>query len=158
MRCRGRAARPAFDAATSDDYDDSIRASHNVAIAPMGNGVRTPIIHLGAAAFFGPVMTGVPHGSEALRVFDGLRLLAGYPRLFEIKRPLRAALNSIHRARRRTRQPSQREEQLMEREQSWQVITEQRLGLAQLLEGCPRPSGSSRHCARDGASATSQRT
>ena len=72
------------DAATSDDYDDSIRASHNVAIAPMGNGVGTPIIHLGAAAFFGPVMTGVPHGSEALRVFDGLCLLAGYPRLFEI--------------------------------------------------------------------------
>ena len=28
------------DAATSDDYDDSIRASHNVAIAPMGNGVQ----------------------------------------------------------------------------------------------------------------------
>ena len=80
------------DAATSDDYDDSIRASHNVAIAPMGNGVGTPIIHLGAAAFFGPVMTGVPHGSEALRVFDGLRLLAGYPRLFEIKRPLAGSL------------------------------------------------------------------
>ena len=37
-------------------------------------------------------MTGVPHGSEALRVFDGLCLLAGYPRLFEIKRPLAGSL------------------------------------------------------------------
>jgi hypothetical protein len=48
--------------------------------------------------------------------------------------------------------------QSQRREQSWQVTTEQRLGLARLLEGCPRPSGSSRHCAPDSASATSQRT
>ena len=61
-------------------------------LAPMGGGVGTPIIHLGAAAFFGPVMTAVPRGSEALQVFDGLRLLAGYPRLFEIKRPLVGSL------------------------------------------------------------------
>ena len=80
------------DAAASDDYDGSIRASHNAAMAPMGSGVGTPIIHIGAAAFFGPVMTGVPRGSEAVQVFDGLRLLAGYPRLFEIKRPLAGSL------------------------------------------------------------------
>ena len=36
----------------------------------------------------------------------------------------------------------------MDREQSWQVITEQRLGLARCSRGCPTPSGSSRHCAR----------
>ena len=35
----------------------------------------------------------------------------------------------------------------MDREQSWQVITEQRLSLAQLLEGCPRPSGAAVLCA-----------
>jgi hypothetical protein len=61
-------------------------------MAPMGNGVATPIIHLGASAFFGLVMTGVRHGSEALQVFDGLRLLAGYLRLFEIKRALAGSL------------------------------------------------------------------
>jgi hypothetical protein len=83
---------PLSNAAASDDYDGSIRASHNAAMAPMDGGVGTPIIHLGAAAFFGPVMTGVPHGSEALQVFDGLRLLAGYARLFEIKRPLAGSL------------------------------------------------------------------
>jgi hypothetical protein len=38
------------------------------------------------------VMTGVPQGSEALQVFDGLLLLASYPRLFEIKRPLAGSL------------------------------------------------------------------
>ena len=80
------------DAAANAAYDGSLRVSHNAAMAPMGSGVGTPIIHLGAAAFFGPVMTAVPRGSEALQVFDGLRLLAGYPRLFEIKRPLAGSL------------------------------------------------------------------
>jgi hypothetical protein len=80
------------DAATGDAYDGALRASHDAALAPMGSGVGTPIIHLGGSAFFGPVMTGVPRGSEALKVFDGLRLLAGYPRLFEIKRPLAGCL------------------------------------------------------------------
>ena len=80
------------DAAASDAYDGPLRASHDAAMAPIGNGVGTPIIHLGASAFFGPVMTAVPRGSEALQVFDGLRLLAGYPRLFEIKRPLAGSL------------------------------------------------------------------
>ena len=80
------------DAAATDAYDGALRASHDAAMAPMGRGVGTPIIHLGASAFFGPVMTGVPRGSEALKVFHGLRLLAGYPRLFEIKRPLAGSL------------------------------------------------------------------
>jgi hypothetical protein len=80
------------DSATSDACDSPLRASHDAALAPIGNGVGTPIIHLGAGAFFGPVMTGVPRGSEALQVFDGLILLASYPRLFEIKRPLAGSL------------------------------------------------------------------
>jgi hypothetical protein len=80
------------DAATSNAYDGPLRTSHDAALAPIGNGVGTPIIHLGAAAFFGPVMTAVPRGPEALQVFDGLLLLASYPRLFEIKRPLAGSL------------------------------------------------------------------
>jgi predicted DsbA family dithiol-disulfide isomerase len=80
------------DAAASDAYDGALRASHDAAMAPMGSGVGTPIIHLGGNAFFGPVMTGVPRGPEALKVFDGLRLLAGYPRFLEIKRPLAGSL------------------------------------------------------------------
>ena len=80
------------DAAANSAYDGPLRVSHDAAMAPMGSGVGTPIIHLGTASFFGPVMTAVPRGSEALQVFDGLRLLAGYPRLFEIKRPLAGSL------------------------------------------------------------------
>ena len=80
------------DAATSDAYDGPLRASHDAALAPISNGVGTPIIHVGASAFFGPVMTGVPRGSEALQVLDGPLLLASYPRLFEIKRPMAGSL------------------------------------------------------------------
>jgi hypothetical protein len=81
------------DAVTSDAYDSPLRTSHDAALTPMGGGgVGTPIIHTAAGGFFGPVMTGVPRGSEALQVFDGLLLLASYPRLFEIKRPLAGSL------------------------------------------------------------------
>ena len=37
-------------------------------------------------------MTAVPRGSQALQVFDGLLLLAGYPAMFEIKRPVVGSL------------------------------------------------------------------
>jgi mycothiol-dependent nitroreductase-like protein len=93
MRCLRSGCPPDWPTQTSATaYDGPLRASHDAALAPICNGVGTPIIHLGAAAFVGPVMTGVPRGSAALQVFDGLRLLASYRRPFEIKRPLAGSL------------------------------------------------------------------
>ena len=74
------------DAMDSTDYDAAVRASHKDGIDRVGYDVGTPVIAVGDLAIFGPVVSPIPRGEAAARLWDGVMLIAGTDGFFELKR------------------------------------------------------------------------
>ena len=74
------------EVANTSDSDDLLRGFHATAMDAVGDDVGTPVVALNGAAFFGPVITRVPEGEEAGKLFDHAVGLAEFPYFFELKR------------------------------------------------------------------------
>lgn len=75
-----------LDESTKNTQDDGLRASTKEALSLVGDDVGTPIIVVGDHGFFGPVMTRIPRGEEAGKIWDGFSTLVEYPAFSELKR------------------------------------------------------------------------
>jgi 2-hydroxychromene-2-carboxylate isomerase len=75
-----------IDAYDDESYDEPLRLSHQEAIDRVGDEVGTPTIAFNGSAFFGPVLTRIPRGEDAGRLWDGTIAVSAFPYFFEIKR------------------------------------------------------------------------
>ena len=87
-----RGARPAGlpadleDAMESDDYDAAMRRSHDAGMALVGGEVgHADHLHR-RGGVLRPGSERDPARRQAVEVFEGARLLAGYPQFYELKR------------------------------------------------------------------------
>jgi hypothetical protein len=80
-------------AANDESLDAILQAETDEALTRTGKDVGTPIISFNRDgqmySFFGPVISRVPRGEEALRLWDAVWEVATFPGLAELKRTLR---------------------------------------------------------------------
>lgn len=74
------------DAMDSTGYDDALRASHRDGMDRVGYEVGTPVISVNGTSIFGPVVSPIPRGEDAARLWDGVMLVTATDGFFELKR------------------------------------------------------------------------
>ncbi|MDA8374654.1 MAG: DsbA family protein [Actinomycetota bacterium] len=92
-----KAGLPAHLASALDgrDYDPVIREETALALERAGSEVGTPIITFGppdGPSFFGPVISRLPRGQEAVDLWEAVERLARFRGFAELKRSLRDTL------------------------------------------------------------------
>lgn len=81
--------------ADNNTHDTVLRSEAQTALARTGPDVGTPIITFDLdrpdeASLFGPVISRIPRGDEALRLWDAIETVARTPGIAEFKRSLRS--------------------------------------------------------------------
>jgi protein-disulfide isomerase-like protein with CxxC motif len=74
------------DAAESTDYDEALKASHKDGMDRVGYEVGTPVISVKGTSVFGPVVSPIPRGEAAAKLWDGVLAIAETDGFFELKR------------------------------------------------------------------------
>jgi Mycothiol-dependent nitroreductase Rv2466c len=74
------------EAADSTEHDEELQKSHHLGMDQVGYEVGTPVISVKGNAFFGPVVTPIPRGEEAGKLWDGVLLVCGFEGFYELKR------------------------------------------------------------------------
>ncbi|MFJ9821180.1 disulfide bond formation protein DsbA [Streptomyces sp. NPDC101151] len=73
-------------AATSTEFDQLIKDSHQEAFNEVGLDVGTPVLRIAGTALFGPVLRQAPRGRAAGQLWDGLVAVASTDGFYELKR------------------------------------------------------------------------
>jgi hypothetical protein len=74
------------EAMDDSSLDDEVARSHHQGMDQVGNEVGTPTIAVNGTAFFGPVLSKIPRGEDAGRLWDGCVAVASFPYFYELKR------------------------------------------------------------------------
>jgi 2-hydroxychromene-2-carboxylate isomerase len=92
--CDEAGLRRAADACNDESIDEFLRAETSLALQRTGPDVGTPICTFqpgtpSESSFFGPVMSRIPRGAEAVALWDAVVTMAATPGVTEVKRSLR---------------------------------------------------------------------
>lgn len=75
-----------IEAMDDSSLDEAVARSHHEGMDQVGYDVGTPTISFEGSAFFGPVLSKIPRGEDAGRLWDGCVAVAAFPYFYELKR------------------------------------------------------------------------